>query len=239
MRSVQVGLLVCILFVALPSWEKQAAQSSSTTHPASDLQAIAVVQAAITTLGGATAIGKAQSWTFQAQMQGPHANGNVSYSMSIDPNTGNYVLADGTTKPAPAIQSHFLPALVGAILVEESQDTDFTMLNGGASTLDSEPVSIVTFTIGPQNIPAQIWYFNAANLPVLVDFKLPAEIGGRRSFPFVVALSDYQSVSGVLYPFSMVSFVPGKPREIVIIHSVTSGATAPPNNFTSQAGDLR
>ena len=239
MRSTRSALAVGILLIAVPSWGKQATQSATTPQPASDPQAVAVVQAAITALGGATTISQAQSWTFQAQMQGPHANGNLSYSMSTDTDTGQIVRADGTTKPAPAIHSHFLPALVGAILVKESQDPEFSIQNSGPSTVDSNPVNVIVFATGPQNFPAQIWYFNATNLPVRVNFRLPAEIGARSSFPFVVALSDYQPVSGVLYPFGIVSFVPGKPREMVTLQSVVPGTTAPPNAFTGQAGDLR
>ena len=95
------------------------AQQPGTATPASDPQAVAVVQAAITALGGATAIGQAQCWTFQAQMQGPRANGDVGYVISTDTDTGMRVRADGTMRPAPLIQSHFLPALVGSILIKE------------------------------------------------------------------------------------------------------------------------
>jgi hypothetical protein len=240
MRCLRFGLLIFLLF-GVSAWAQQptASQQATSTQPASDPQAVAVVQAAITALGGATAISQAQNWTFQAQLQGPHANGNVSYSMSTKTDTGQLALANGTTNQAPLIQSHFLPALVGAILVKESQDPDFAILTGGSSTLDSVPVNIIVFAIGPQSIPAQIWYFNSSGLPVLVDFKLPAEIGARRSFPNVVSLSDYRSVSGVLYPHEIVSLVPGKPRELVTIQFVTPGATAATNNFTGQAGDLR
>jgi hypothetical protein len=239
MRSVQFNLTVCVLLLAIPAWGKQSSQNASTSQPVSDPQAVAVVQAAITALGGATAIGQAKSWTFQAQMQGPHANGSVSYTISTDSDTGQYVRADGSMKQAPLIHSHFLPALVGAILVKESQDAEFSILISGPSTLGSESVNVIVFAIGPQSFPAQIWYFNSANLPVRVDFRLPAEIGARRSFPFVVALSDYQSVSGVLYPFEIDSFVPGKPLETVTLRSVAPGATIPPNEFSGQAGDQR
>ena len=79
MRSARSSLTFWMLLLAIPSWGKQAAQSASTPQPASDPQAVAVVQAAITALGGATAISQAQSWTFQAQMQGGHVNGDVTY----------------------------------------------------------------------------------------------------------------------------------------------------------------
>jgi len=239
MRSARSALFVGILLFTIPSWSKQPPQNASPIQPASDPQAVAVVQAAITALGGATAISQAQNWTFQAQLQGPHANGNVSYSMSTNTDVVQLVLANGTTKPVPLIQSHFLPALVGAILLKESQDPAFAILTGGSSTLDSAPVKIIVFAIGAQSIPAQIWYFNSADQPVLVDFMLPAEIGARRTFSHVVALSDYRSVSGVLYPHEIVWFVPGKPREIVTLLSVIQGASALSDDFSGQAGDAR
>jgi hypothetical protein len=203
----------------------------------------AVVQAAIKALGGATAIGQPESWTFQAQMQGPRANGSVSYTMSTHTDTGHFVLPDGTARPAPMIHSHFVPALVGLILLKESQDPDFSLQYGGQSTLDSKPVTVVVivFSAGPIQFPSQIWYFDSTNLPVQVDFRLPAEIGARQSPYGIVAFSDYRSVSGVLYPFRMVAFAPGNgnPPQITTLQSVTLNATASPNEFNGPAGDLR
>jgi hypothetical protein len=172
-------------------------------------------------------------------MLGLLANGNVDYRISTHTDTGHYVLADGTTRPARAIHSLFVPALAGAILLKESQDPNFSLHYAGQSTLGSKPVSVVEFSAGPIQFPSQIWCFDAANLPVLVDFRLPAEIGARLSFYGVVALSDYRSVSGVLYPFRMVSSVWGQPPQIVTLQSVAPGATVPPNEFNGPAGDLR
>jgi hypothetical protein len=239
MRPARCASLFVILFLAVLSWGKQAPQQASAPQTTSDPQAVALVQAAITALGGATAIGQAQSWIFHAQTQGPHANGNVDYMISTHTDTGHFVLADGTTRPAPAIHSHFVPALVGAILLKQSQDPEFSLHFGGQSTVDSKPVSVIVFMFGKTQFPAQIWTFDAANLPVQIGFRLPAQIGARESFPLEVALSDYRLVSGVLYPFRIVSFVPGKPPEIVTLQSVNANATAPPNEFTGPAGDLR
>lgn len=232
MRFSRSGLLLCFFLLYALGWTQTGTQS------ASDPQAVAVVQAAIAALGGSTTISQAQSWTFRAHMQGPYANGSVTYSMSTDTTTGTVTLPNGSTRAAPASHSHFLPALVGAILVKESQDPEFTILNTGSSTLDSDPVTVITFAIGSGSIPVQIWYFNGSNLPVLVDFKLPGEIGARRSLPLVLALSNYQVVSGVLYPFTITAVVPGKSRQITNIQSISTGTTAPPNAFTGQAGDL-
>jgi len=241
MRSARFGLLLFVLLFNVSIWAQQPASSQQATpaQPTSDPQAIAVVQTAITALGGAAAIGRAQSWTFQAQTQGPHSNGNVDYMISTHTDTGKLVRTDGTTRPAPRIHSHFVPALVGAILLKESQDPEFSMQYAGISTQDSNPVTTIVFTVDQARIPAQIWTFDAANLPIQIDFRLPAEIGARESFPLLVALSDYQPVSGVLYPFQIVTFLPGKPPEAVTLRSVNANATASPNEFNGPAGDLR
>jgi len=238
MRFARIGLLLFLLLLVVPVWAQQATQSSA--QPAGDPQAVAVVQAAITALGGTAAIGRAQSWTFQAQMQGPHANGSIDYRISTDTDTGKLVRRDGTMKPAPPIHSHFVPALAATILLKESQSPEFTMSYGGVSTLDSKPVTVVTFyfTDGP-SFPAQIWTFDAANLPVMIDFRSSAQIGARASFPFVVALSDYRKVSGVMYPSQITAFVPGRLPQTVALQSIAAGTAVPTNDFNGPAGDLQ
>jgi hypothetical protein len=239
MRFARSALALCVLLLAIPSWGKQASQSASTPQPASDPQAVAVVQAAITALGGATAISQAQSWTFQAEMQGSFGNANVSYAMSTDTDTGTIVLADGTTRAVPAGHSHFVPALVAAILLRESQDPEFSLHFGGLSTLDSKPVTVIIFSAGPIQFPSQTWYFDAANLPVQVDFRLSAVIGARQSHYGLVSLSDYRSVSGVLYPFRMIAFSRSGPPQIVTLQSLSISATASTNQPNAAAGDSR
>jgi hypothetical protein len=153
MRSARFAWLFVFLFLAVPSWGKQAAQQASAPQPTSDPQAVAVVQAAITALGGATAIRQAQSWTFQAETQGPHSNGSINYTISTDADSGKVMRADGTMKAAPLIHSHFVPALVGAILLKESQDPEFSMQYGGPSTLESKPVTPSSLQVVKHKFP--------------------------------------------------------------------------------------
>ena len=108
MRSVRFGLVLFFLLPGVSGWAKQSATSPQTSsiQAASDPQAVAVVQAAITALGGATAIGQAQSWTFQGSLSGPTANGNVSYTVSTAIDTTSYIpLRNGLKKPLLRIRS--------------------------------------------------------------------------------------------------------------------------------------
>ena len=204
MRFARFGLLIFLLS-GISVWAQQPTSSQQATsgQSPSDPQAVAVVRAAITALGGATAISQAQSWKFQAQMRGPHANDAVSYSMSTDVDTGKVVAADGSMRADRPTHSHFLPALVAAVLLRESQDPNFTFFYEGAATGNSQATTVirVMFSSGSTRFPAQFWCFDSTNLPTQIDFRLPAEIGARQSFRGIDVLSDYRSVSGVLYPF--------------------------------------
>jgi hypothetical protein len=239
MRSAGPYVPLAILFLAATGWGRQTTQSPS--QPASDPQAVAIVQAAITALGGATAISQPQTWTFQAHMQGAHANGNVTYVMSTDKDTGEVIAPDGTSTPARPIRSHFVPVLIASVLLNESLDPRFSFFFERTDTQDSKPVSVVRvmLTDGAVNSPAQFWSFDAANLPVRVDFRLAAEVGARRSFPLVVSLSNYQAVGGVLYPFSVITFLPGTLPEWITLQSISTEASAIANDFNGQGGDLR
>src|SRR6267378_1014678 len=107
MRSVRFAWLFVFPFLAVPCWGKQAPQQASAPQPTSDPQAVAVVQAAINALGGATAIGQAQSWTVQGLLDGPIGNGSRSETISW--NIPTMAMPGGTTASArrPAIPSAF------------------------------------------------------------------------------------------------------------------------------------
>jgi hypothetical protein len=246
MSSVRLSMLLLLLVPTVSVWPQQTLASpgqpqgpDSSSQTIKQPEALTVVQEAITALGGATAIGQAQNWTFQAQMQGPRGNGSIEYAMSTHTDRGQVARMDGTTQPARAIESIFVLALVGSILLKESQDTELSIHYSGASSLNSNPVTVLTFSVGLTQVPAQIWYFDANNLPVQVDFRLPAEIGARRSLHGMVSLSDYRQVSAVMYPFRIVAFMPGQPPEVLTIDTIATDKTASVNQFNGPGGDLR
>lgn len=234
MRTMRSALAVCILLLAIPSWGKQPSQNTSTPQPASDPQAVAVVQAAITALGGATAIGQVQNWTFQAQMEGLHGNGNTSYILSgvISPQQTTSSV-NGATKRVKAIRSFFVPAVLGYVLLNELQNQDFPLKFSGQTSLGAESVKVVTFS--DPNIPAlpaQRWYFDTGtNLPFRIEFIIPAVVGSKISFSGLVEVSNYQTVAGVLYPFNIVTIPDRGQREVLVLQSVSPNASTLSNDF--------
>jgi hypothetical protein len=236
MRSLSVGVLIPFLVLSTPLWAQQ--PTSTATVSASDPQAIAVVQAAITALGGATAISQAQTWTFQAQITGSFGSDVTSYVMSTDTDRSS-VLPNGTVTQMPMTQSHFVPALVASILLTESQSPQFRMAYIGTSTADSKTTTVIALEVGPEQVPVQTWAFDSGNLPVQINFQLPAEVGTKKTVHGNIALSDYRSISGVLYPFKIVEFSHHGLPEIITLQSIVSGATAVPADPDASAGDSR
>jgi len=185
----------------------------SLPFPPSDSQAVTVVQAAIAALGGATAIGQVKKLGVQGALQGMVSSD--AWSETIFPNGSSPARAKWiyTSATSAYVPSLFMPSLLGPILLNESQDPYYAMRYGGPTILGLRRSQKLFFT-GEDLLPtAQVWYFDTkTSLPVRIIFNLPAEIGQARS-PFgTFVLSDYQPVSGILYPFHIVASIPGSRR---------------------------
>jgi len=212
----------------------------STSQAASDSQAVAIVQAAITAMGGTKAIGLVQSWTFQAQAEGRISNGVISEALTMSaPQNGTLPIGTAATAPPPWARprSLFVPALVSSILVQQSQDVSFSLKQAAPSRLapNSPAVVFSVMTKTGVSVPAQKWYFDSVSgLPARIEFIAPAKIGVIESYSSVVTLSNYQAVAGVLYPFQIVTFLRrASASEIITLHSVLPGT---PVGSTISAG---
>ena len=142
-------------------------------------------------------------------------------------------------KKVKADRSLFVSAVLGYVLLNEFQDQSFPLRFGGQVSLGSEAVTVVTFS-DPKipALPAQKWYFDATtNLPAQVEFQWPAAIGSKMSFTGVVQVSNYQSVSGVLYPFNIVTRPEGGQSELIVLQSVSPNTATLSNDFNGAAGD--
>ena len=204
---------------------------------------MAVVQAAITATGGAAAIGTLQSWTFQAQAQGRIANGPISESLALSL-PQNTTQPAGTTAKAPPpwaqARSLFVSALIGAVLVHQSQDSSFVVKQAAssASVPNSTAVLFSRVTKTGGNVSAQRWYFdNTSGLPNRIDFLSPPKIGPIEGFSGTVVLSNYKTVGGIQYPFQIVTFLQREhASETITLQSVAPSTTLPTATNTSAGG---
>jgi len=227
-------VLVLFTLGSLNAAAQGARAPSSLPVPSSDPQAVTVIQAAISALGGATAIGQAKNWIVQGALQG--AVNSASSSDMISTSVANVAnIVNGTTSTPLrniASTSLLMPTLVGAILLKESQDPYFVMRYGGPATIGSQSVTQIIFARARTAFGlAQVWSFDSkTGLPAQIEFNLAAEIGQMRSPLGTVILSDYQAVSGILYPFEILVRIPRSPLpETITVSSVSASATQPSN----------
>ena len=203
-----------------------------------DPQAVAVVQAAITKMGGATAIGPLQSWTLQAEAEGRIDNGTINQTLTLGV-PQNPSLPAGTAAKAPRPwarpRSLFVPALVSTILLQETQDPSFSLQQEIPSPVPNSTLVVFSLaTKSGRSVAVQRWYFDSTtNLPTVIEFVLPAKIGLIESFPGVVTLSDYRAIGGVLYPFRIGSSLLRESGGETVTLQIVTPSTAVPSAATS------
>jgi hypothetical protein len=228
------------------------------TAPVRDPQAVSIVQSAITAMGG-TAILAIQDCIVQAQaapggrlisgpvtwrvagaefrIDAPGANG----TSSLMTGHGKPGMISGTSKAVPTylVQAVFVPVAVASVLAQELANPNMSLRFKDSETLGTESVAVVTTAMEmnyPDNVVTpQTWYFDTStNLPVRVEFRAPDMKRATNFAPTAVDLTNYQSVSGVAYPFKVVSTLNGQTQAVFTVQSVVVNSGIPPSEFDGQ-----
>jgi hypothetical protein len=249
-----------------PIQQPSVQQTQSPPNPVRDAQALTIIQAAITALGGATAIGQIQSWLIQAEVQSSQEMGSTSSGLlwekagtefrmastptasgqtsSIMTGHGNPVsVSNGTSNAVPAhvMSALFIPALVGSVLLTEFQDPNYSVQYSGSSTLNGKPVAVArtasTSSRTNFQVTGQTWYFDGVTgLPLRIEYTVPTANTPQISSTVAIDLSDYRPVAGTLYPFQIVESEQRKQLQTITIQSVNVNATISPSDFDPPAG---
>jgi hypothetical protein len=148
---------------------------------------------------------------------------------------------NGTSQALPTyvVQAVFVPVAVASVLAQELGNPKMSLRFKDSETLGTEPVEVITTALEtdyPDNVVTpQTWYFDTSTgLPVRVEFRAPDMKAPTNSFPVAMDLSDYQSVSGVAYPFKVVSTLNGKNQAVFTVQSVVVNSGIPPSEFDGQ-----
>jgi hypothetical protein len=234
------------------------------TAPVRDAQALDVVQRALTAMGG-PAIAAIQDTTIQAQsdasaepqsisgmmtwkmagaefrIDGPGPNGTAS----VLTGHGKPTATNGTTKALPTYvtQALFVPVAIASVLAQELANPMMSLRFKDNETLGTESVTVVTTALEmdyPGNVVTpQTWYFDASTgLPVRVEFRSPDIRQAVNFIPSAVDLSNYKTVSGVAYPFTVVSSVDGKTQVVFTVQSVVVNSGIGSSEFDNPGGAL-
>lgn len=271
MRSAKLVLFLCLIASISPSLSAQVAMwppvppySNLTAPPVRDAKAEALVQSAITAMGGAGPIGQIQNWQVQAQVIDTANSGKFSgtvlwqqagleFRMQSSTASGTSAIVTGHGKPAAivngtakALGGHvtralFVPVLLGALLLQEFQNPNYSIESSGTSTVNSQSVVIVTIACRTSQTDAmvtpQTWYFSTSSgLPVRVEYRIPSAGGPRLYVAAAHDFSNYQNVSGVLYPFQITSYRLGKQARLTTVQSVNVNTQIAATTFDAPTG---
>jgi hypothetical protein len=227
-----------------------------------DAQALDVVRKALTAMGG-PAISAIQDCTVQAQSDaapGAQAmSGTMTWKMAgaefrIDgpgPN-GTASVMTGHGKPGMingvatalqpyVIQALFVPVAIAPVLAQELANSKMSLRFKDNETLGTTSVTVVTTALEtdyPDNVVTpQTWYFDTSTgLPVRIDFRSPDTRNPNNFSSSAVDLSNYKAVSGVAYPFTVVSSVDGRTQIVFTVQSVVVNSGIPSTQFDSTGG---
>jgi hypothetical protein len=226
--------------------------------PVRDAEAISVVAASLASMGSAANIAQSTHWIVQVQVTGAGQftsasvrwKGNGS-GIRIERSTdqGPTVLVSGHGKAESispngkvqnlqfhVIRSLLFPPLVAVTLLKDFQDTNYSLEYAGTATVNSATAIVVKTSynatyVGSQVTP-QTWYFDTkTGLPLRVEYRSPDIRVPEKQKVIRVDLSDYQAISGVLYPLQAVSFVDGQQMNIASVQSIDTSTAIADGDF--------
>ena len=260
-RILSTSFAIGIIFCCCAASRSQP-QSVPPLAPHRDSQALTVIQNAISALGGATNIGQAKDLKVIAQRQASAASSTPSgkivweaagaeFKSDFPAAKGRSILTSGHGKPvrsvdgvsepvAPyVVHAMFVPSLVGALLLRESQDPNrsFELL---PQQPDNNAVTIIkTYSVVNQSdrvATEQTWYFDSGTgLPMRIEYRFPHPKNPNQFGTTSVDLSNFKPIENVLYPFQIVMSQLGLKMADVTVQSISVNTNLPPQDFDSPA----
>jgi hypothetical protein len=258
-------LAVALLLVFAP--QGGFGQSQTTASPQQgvrDAQAVAVVQTALTAMGGTAVISQVQNSVVQGTSVDQPIQQNISQSFTWtyagqnfrdenDATYGSHVLVsnsgspqdfhDGAWNVVPAVLvrtnlPYHIPALV---LSAELSNPGYTFVLVGATTLNSNN-AIHIQTCDNSDLTGQLytlqdWYFDpVSGLPLAVQFGIPVSQNPQDSLHQTMSFANYQAINGMLVPFQL-NITMNQLSFVVTVSSAVFNANVAPSIFVpSTAG---
>lgn len=260
-----VSLVVCVgLFFVLAD-PVSARQSNAAAGATGDAQAVTLLQQSVSALGTApsdsTAVGSVTITTGSVATNGTVTiltKGTSETSIQFDtPNsTWSVIYANGEASRVNSGVSTPLPLELAAssqcvyfpqpYLAALLTNPDVTLKFVGAETVDSIPANHIhaqnTFASAPllQSLAefntADIWLDATSGLPLKIAMIRRYASGSAPQIPISVVYSNYQTVSGVRYPFTIKEYVTETLWATTTIQSVSFNSGLTDTNFPVTQG---
>ena len=257
--------LVCVCFLPLSAASQQPSSTTATT-PQRDAQAVGLLQRSVTAFGSvpladSTATGSVTITEGSSTTQGTikiktkgSVETSIQFQMPNDPWTvvfangqANKIESSGTTayplELAATSQCLYfpLPYLSGIL-----NNPDYSVQYIGQETVGSSTASHIvvqnTFNSSPMYqflspfTTADIWLDASTALPVKIGMVRRNGGGSAPKIPFSVVYSNYQTVSGVRYPFTIQEYITETLWATTSIESVAINSGLSDNSFQVSTG---
>jgi len=146
-----------------------------------------------------------------------------------------------SVESALTAQSSYFPL---PLLVAASSNPDFAFAHVGLETLDGTAVNHLKFWNTFASIPdlqslsdsstRDIWLDASSALPQRISFTRPSSDGSGSGISVDVWFSDYRTVNGILYPYSIRVSLNGTPWATISIQNVTFNSGLSDSSFPVQ-----
>ena len=239
-------VFTCLLAAAaIPVGQAAATPSTATTLAVQDPQAIAVLQHAVSALGGQIAIGLVLDSVTKGTLTRPAgiigAAGDFTWETSGDEfryeHAGSPVLVSGHGRPAlvssgkaanllgHVIVANFTMHLPAMVLWKRLQDPSYSMIVLADGEVNGRPVARVRLKSESdaltRELTSQLWFFDKiSGLPLRVEYRLADVHNASKQSIGAVEFSGFRAVSGVLVPFGITRYVDGRQMASITLTSV-------------------
>ena len=134
-----------------------------------------------------------------------------------------------------------LPAIV---LATEFANANYNIIFVGPSTVHGQPAIQVRLSIETdmvkKTLGVQEWFFDpSSGLPLRVQYRLPDTFDAREFMKAALDFSNFQTVQGLVVPFTMTAHEQGSPRTIATISSLILNPRVSPGDFDLPAGGVQ
>jgi hypothetical protein len=252
-----------VLLLALLSSAAFPQTTTVSVTPQRDSAAVATVQKAINAMGGSAVSGMTDC-TAQASVQPDPATHTSPYTMTYQNSQTDFryqSVKDGETVVSvsgagrPAVQANgkithppvhplltYFPQHLSALaLSQRLANPNYSISSRGAGTVHGQAVAQVAIRLESEKylpgLTAQIWSFDiATGLPLRVDYSIADPQDGNNMLAAAVEFSDYRTISGILVPFQMTSYIGGVKSDVTTITSVAFNSGLSPSAFQLSGG---
>jgi len=257
--------LLCVCFLCFPAGSQQAT-STSTASPQRDAQAVALLQQSVTAFGSIQPSDSSATGSVTITAGSLTTEGTVtiltkgvtetSIQFQIPDNPWTVVFSNGEANKVESTQTTVYPLELAAssqclyfplpYLSGILNNPDYSIQYIGQETVGSSIAnhiivqntfnSAAAYQFLSSFTMADIWLDTATALPVKIGMVHRNGGGSATRIPFSVVYSNYQTVSGVRYPFTILENVTDTPWATTTVQSVTFNSGLTDSPFSVVAG---